>query len=501
MSKKSLSGSIAVLLLLLSACAQGFSPQPLGQENSPQNTPLDQPAPASATPSAQPPPTPEPAEPLPDGPLTAAGPWLFYAQTDGRGQVSGLGTANLNGTGLTPILDAIFASYTDDTFQPKVVDFSLSPNGRYLAVQVQLAPADVILWVLQLPSGELVRTIPLFGPEARQALENSPPGLNYITAQAFPVSFLWSPDSRALMISGAIDGPSTDVYTFEPDTGVLNRLTTGPGEAVLMGWSPDSNWLVFQSLAPATQPHKIDAIYALSVDGARLNKLYTPVGTNIDVIVGWINDTSFIAYSAPFSAPATELRQVEVTTGRADSLLSALFSSAAKAPGSPVILVDLYGFPNYNPEVAPGTHRFSPGSNDIAKFSTNSYAIITWIPELELFAATPRLPVGQVSFFNTAGETQFTVPRSHPIIRWPVVSPDGRFLLTPNGEDYQLYAWGGELIAKVPGLGQVLWLPDSTAFIQYTGSAIHLYPAASSWTGEVLNPLFQTHAEFQIINP
>lgn len=445
--------------------------------------------------------TPNPAEALPERPLSSTGPWLFYTQMDERGQLADFGTVNVDGTGRTPILETVLASYSSDEFKPRVMDFGLSPNGRYAAVQIQAGPANVALWIMKLPGGELIQSIPLVGAEARQVLENSRQGLSTITTQSFPISFLWSPDGETLMISGAIEGPSTDVYTFQAGSGALNRLTSGPGEAVLMGWSPDNRWLVFQSVAPATELREVDGVYALSSDGAQLKLLYEPVGTNIDVVVGWADNTIFIAYSAPIAAPATELRQIEITTGRVTSLLSGYFSDATKAPGSPVILVDLYGFPNYNPEVAPGIHRVSADSNEIAKFTNGYYSLITWIPELGLFASTQRTPTAEVTFFNADGETEFGLPRSHPTIRWPVVSPDGQYLATPMGDHYEVYTGGGELAAEIPGLGQILWLPDSSGFLQYTGGRIVEYMAERDWEGETLNPYFKTQAELQLINP
>ncbi len=58
------------------------------------------------------------------------------------------------------------------------------------------------------------------------------------------------------------------------------------------------------------------------------------------------------------------------------------------------------------------------------------------------------------------------LPRNHPTFLLPIPSPDGEWLITPNDVEYQLYTNTGELIRSIPGLGQILWLPDSSGFLQ-----------------------------------
>ena len=151
---------------------------------------------------------------------------------------------------------------TGTTLNATILTYSLSPNQSTLAILTKDSPTRMTLWVISLPGGEIIQSLPLIGPEAEQILESSLsrfPSNSFfedsnktLLPNTFPISFLWSPDSQNLAISAAIDGPSTDVYNYGINTEVLSRLTSGPGESVLMGWSPDSRWIVNQGLSSRT---------------------------------------------------------------------------------------------------------------------------------------------------------------------------------------------------------------------------------------------------------
>jgi len=513
MPKRYIFGLSISIILLLTSCSpeipQGGNETPpiiqLPSEVTRSPTPL--PRPAAETPPTTTP-TNEYVPPFPDRPLDDTGPWLFFYESDQPQRVTNFYTANLDGTGITSVLPT--TSSTDESGEviqevPTISAFALSPSGGYLALQTQSNATDIILWLIQLPRGEVIQTIPLLGTQAQEAIAEKF-GDTYVSAlwiKTIPISFLWSPNGRFLVISAAIDGPSTDIYIYDTETASLSRLTSGPSEAVLMGWSPDSRWIVHQAVSTLQTPFKVaEGVWAISVDGAQLNQLYIPKESATETIVGWTSPTTFINYSAPSGSPATQLREVDILSGSLNPILNAIFKTAFTAPESQDIFIDMYGFHNWNPEIIPGFYRFSPQTNQIDKFLPGGYTLVAWVQELGLFAAAERLANTQVIYLDTSGETHLILPRNHPTILWPIPSPDGEWLITPNDVEYQLYTNTGELIRSTPSLGQILWLPDSSGFLQLNVNySINQYLLENDWEGQPLNPEFFLQGTFSLINP
>ena len=62
--------------------------------------------------------------------------------------------------------------------------------------------------------------------------------------QPNPVS--WSGDARTAVFPAALDGPSADLYLYQPENGSLKRLNQRFQQDFSPLWSPDQDWIVFQ---------------------------------------------------------------------------------------------------------------------------------------------------------------------------------------------------------------------------------------------------------------
>ncbi len=62
--------------------------------------------------------------------------------------------------------------------------------------------------------------------------------------KAFIYTNSWSPDGHVLAFASGVDGPSSDVYTYNLDSGAMTRITTGPSEVYKIIWSPDGDWIL-----------------------------------------------------------------------------------------------------------------------------------------------------------------------------------------------------------------------------------------------------------------
>lgn len=476
-----------------------------------------------------------------EAPLSENGPWLLLAMRDDTNNTSGFYTANPDGTGLTFIFgdDLIEEQVTNDDISDEDVDveeskedeesiedesskitpiksaiqtYAISPNNDILAILTKDSTSTMTLWLLALPNGEIIQALPLIGPQAQQAILDNQlyipykyfyQGLNkQISPKLFPVSFLWSPDGQNIALSAAFDGPSTDVYIYGVFTEILSRITSGPGQSVLMGWSPDNQWVIHQGTSSfPSQFQAANGVYAASVNG-EIIFLYEPSPTAADVIVGWISNSTFLNYSKPFGLPATQLRNTDINTQTTFIQLEGIFQSAVYNSETNIVLIELFGFPNYTPAVAPGTFRYLPNSGEINTILPPGYPLVKWVPELGLFAAAQRLTQSNIIYFNRDGNIQVTIPRFHPSIIWPTPSPDGSWIISPSRDGHTLYSSAGDLITSVVGSGQVHWYPDSTGFVIYTNSGTIIeFLLNGEWHPTIINQSFLINAALYLFAP
>lgn len=476
-----------------------------------------------------------------DAELHTEGPWLLYGVRNDSNIISGLYISNFDSTGIIFLFGEdtlsknLLETETDDSspedaleeseetdaisnqqgtsLNTTILTYSLSPNHANLAILTKDTTTSMTLWIISLPFGEIIQSLQLIGPEAQQVLNSSLfhfPSNSFfedsnkiLFPNTFPISFLWSPDSQNIALSAAIDGPSTDIYNYGVNTETLSRLTSGPGESVLMGWSPDSHWIINQGLSSQVSTFKIaDGVYAVSKNGEQILFLYAPEPSATEVIVSWSSNSEFINYSSRFGLPSTQLRNVDINSQTTFSLIDAIFQKAQSDPNGSTVFIELYGFPNWSPEIIPGNYRFLPSNGNLDKFLPPGYSQIAWVPELELFAAAPRITSAQIIYFNNDGEVIFTIPRSHPIIKWPVPSPDGQLLLTPIQSAYALYTSDGEILTSIPISGDVLWHPDSSnAIIINKDGFLYQILKNNDWEPEIINPEFIINSNILLISP
>ena len=115
------------------------------------------------------------------------------------------------------------------------------------------ANVTITLTLLHLPDGQLQPIGPLFSPEMQQAIAAAGFDRNDAIEAGIAIvengdTLKWSPDGRYLAFIAAIDGPSSDVYSYDLQTGQINRLTDGPNQAANLSWSPDSKWIVHEEV-------------------------------------------------------------------------------------------------------------------------------------------------------------------------------------------------------------------------------------------------------------
>src|SRR3970282_2353391 len=101
---------------------------------------------------------------------------------------------------------------------------------------------------LRRAQGDMLRRIPLVSDELvgwmQQARESGE--LDYILGDALGAVTgrwfrpHWSPDGASVAFAAMRDGDSADVYVYDVLQDEVRRLTDEPEQAVVLGWSPDS---------------------------------------------------------------------------------------------------------------------------------------------------------------------------------------------------------------------------------------------------------------------
>ena len=166
---------------------------------------------------------------LPDGRHIA-----FNSNRDGA---SSIFTMDLAGKNIKRIVEAIGRAV-------------VSPNGRWIA----LTPDEILLLV------------DIDGLKRREIHWDGPQGVTGMAA--------WSPDSKRLAftirIPGMrnIPGVPNDIYVVDITGENLQQLTDHPASDRLPAWSPDGQWIAFQSERDGDQ-----TIYWIEADGANPKRL------------------------------------------------------------------------------------------------------------------------------------------------------------------------------------------------------------------------------------
>jgi hypothetical protein len=279
----------------------------------------------------------------------------------------------------------------------------------------------------------------------------------------------WSPDGRYLAFVAAIDGPSADLYVYDTLLDQVSRLTDGPNQAVIMGWSPDGRWIIHaeasgfelvEGMLPT--PGGFQAVWAVSVDGSTVKKLYDGVD-GPRLLMGWIAPNVFVGLSARF-VHAFHLQSVDVNSGRVFSIsdrhIYRVAADLRTGAVSYIAVPDERGVGEVGLFVAPVGGR-TPIQISIGEYISPD--LVEWFPETGLFYAEVGNTVIAV---NSSGKVLMSFENE----LLPIPSPDGHWLAfrsklnSDTHTGLRLYTSGGEFVRELSDerVSGLIWHPDST---------------------------------------
>ncbi|HSD83506.1 MAG TPA: hypothetical protein VLG46_06595 [Anaerolineae bacterium] len=421
--------------------------------------------------------TASPAAP-PRGPqINHAQPLFIFPTTDG------LMIVNADGTGKTLISDSV-------PTLGRNLSVGLSPRGGLLAFYAGVSPRQagsepLTLKLLDVSTGKTQSITRLFSLEMEQALQTaSAPGERTDAVEASIAvvdndhTLAWSPDGRYLAFIAAIDGPSSDLYSYDRETGQVNRLTDGLNQAARLFWSPDSQWIIHEEVISfgTGAGWNVKAVWAAAPDGSGNRKLYDVEHSGDEIFVDWVTPKSFRVYSwTPIGL--RNIRLVDLDTGAAQrSGPEFPVQALAVDPKSQAQLYVVDDYAAKQNDLQGGLYLASPAKQPQLIASGNWYDV-RWLPHAQLFFAKGEK--GVISVKEDGTTTEYFGEGALPID-----APDGAWLLAWGEGNYtspiglRLYttdgAPAGELKRAITTEATFFatWAPDSTGVFYVSGGAL-----------------------------
>jgi WD40 repeat protein len=400
------------------------------------------------------------------------GPWLVYLSE------RGLIIANLDGTGQTLLHDA------EGLGPAYLYNFAeiASPSGGWVALTTFDDPdsqAGPSLQLVHVPDGLAAWSTPLLSADIQTAIRKGagPGSAAGEAAEAVTMARAraWSPDGQRLAFVAALDGPSSDLYVYDVSKTTARRVTSGPNQMASLSWSPDGQWIAHQAVESfgSGAGWSMGAVWTVTPDGRRLNKLYAPRSGG-EIFVGWSRGDSLISYSfAPDGS--RDVRAAGADGAVENILIPSYVSDVAYDPATGTIAYAVSqdmtfagaesGAFLWNP-VGSGSNRVDPGD----------WSGVQWSAAAGRFYFEGSSGVMGVT---PAGETVAV-----PVVDLASVSPDGRHVaLWGNGygdrqSGIHIYTSDLEFVATLEEFDApvVSWRPDSAGLMAIGEAGLTYYP-------------------------
>ncbi len=391
----------------------------------------------------------------------------------------GLMTVRADGTGKTSIAN------TATTISRNLSD-GAAAHG-WLAFRSGAGSLDIMgttaqtvtLNLQSLPTGTLTTITPLFSPAMEQAIKAANGDRTDAIEAGIAIlensdTLKWSPDGRYVAFIAAIDGPSSDVYSYDRDTKQINRLTDGPNQAANLFWSPDSKWIVHEEVESfgTGAGWNVKAVWAAAPDGNNTRKLYDATSSGGEVFVNWLSPEKFLVYSWTVMG-WHNVRAVDLNTGKAQ-LIGPKFDvqTLAYDPKTQTQLYFVDDFAAQQNGLSGGLYFAAAGQAKL--MASGDWYETRWLPHAQLFFAKGKdgvisvTPEGVVKKYGGEEALPIDAPDGAWLLAWGdgnYTSPIGLRLYTPDGEVKRTITSDAVAFAT--------WSPDATSVFYQSGGQLY----------------------------
>jgi hypothetical protein len=327
------------------------------------------------------------------------------------------------------------------------------------------------LHLLHMPTGNTRPLTPLFSADMEQAIQTaSTTGDRNAEVEAGIAviendrTLAWSPDGRYLAFIAAIDGPSSDLYSYDRESRQINRLTDGSNQAARLFWSPDSQWIIHEEVESfgTGAGWNVKAVWAAAPDGSGNRKLYDTEFSGDEVFVDWVSPDTFLVYSwTPIGLQ--NIRLVNLGTGEAQRIGPEFpVQALAFDPESQTQLTVVDDYTAQQNNLQGGLYLAS-ASNQPQLVAPGNWHDVRWLPNAQMFFAKGESGVISVALDGATTEyfDEGALPIDSPDGAWLLAWGDGNFT-SPIG--LRLYTTDGELKRAITtdSVTFATWSPDST---------------------------------------
>lgn len=399
--------------------------------------------------------------------LNPTGPYVMYAGS------SGVWISNPDGSFMTRL--TTLAVERDDLHR------LISPRGDRMAL-IALNDQGIDLVEIKIPSGETKTITRLYSMTSAEVAAD-PKGARAIAYYALAnyQNVTWQPgEGRLLAFMGALDGPTSDLYLYDTQSGEIIKLTDGPFQAVFPNWSPDGQYVLHYGVSyvepfggPIGGHTRLDGVWAVRVADRQIITQPTPQGIHLS-FVGWQDAAHYITYDSDGTSHSQNLRSVDVVSGAVTSLMGFSFDSEiARCPENGALLFSSKA--GYANSPGDGVFLLLPGQTTPTRLSDKSVSNIFWVPENRAFQAYAE---GLYSADGTAydppvyGSSYQAAISQKGYQAWEVIeNQQGRLDLRVPGGNWQT------ILAEQPHL--LIWDPASGETLLIVLNDGSFYAAAS----------------------
>jgi hypothetical protein len=422
-----------VLALILALSCRFFTPSETPAPVTPTDDPV-QTEPPTVT-LTVPTETPAPSETPAPTRLNPTGPYLLYGGTEG------IWISNPDGSFLTRITDLPIGLHD--------LRRAVSPQGDRLALIVSDEAGALDLVMVAIPSGE-TQTIARLYEITNDEITENPTSARAFTAYAIRDydNVAWQPgEGRFLAFMGAIEGSTSDLYLYDTESEEITQLTDGPSQGVFPIWSPNGEYILHYGVSwkgpfgGAILGHDhLDGVWSVRVEDEAVITMPAPKSVALN-FAGWQDDTHYITYDDDANCDSTNLRSVDVTSGKTTQISDlSFYAYIARSPENGALLFS--GAEGCTTSPGEGIFLLLPDRTSSAQLADKRAWGIEWLPESSIFYAYPE------ALFSSDGARRYDPPvydkSFHPALSqkgyqaWEVIeNRQGRVMVKASESDWQ----------------------------------------------------------------
>lgn len=400
------------------------------------------------------------ASPLPDRPLSTSGPWVFVPlnKTFFAINPDGTGYTSFNRSGPKNVV--AIATYGNRVAY--VEKDTYDDVGAVLTLRSLLGDAPIVI-----PLATSLKESAFTGDDFEPNGNSYPKSAydKYIETATAIGELAWSPNGKYLAFTGAIDGPTSDVYVYSLATGKIKRLTDSITQAVRLEWTPDSHYIVHAAatslnVGRSGGGYDLDSFWAVTPDGTETKKIAS-LSSDAEIL-GWLDSSKYIVgYFYSYTSPYFALDIVDINTGKTTNWFDDSFVTGSYAPIDKVFLLSVDKVITGTQKYADGLYLLRPGKTPekISDIKAKQFAGIAWYPEIKRFLVADYS--GKVYLVTADGRVE-TIP-SLSTINDLTISPDGKYWSTFDGGievgDFEGHVWKN--ISSAGDVWCQIWSADS----------------------------------------